>query len=409
MSASTDPVSPPRAVASPRIPPLVWVLGWVSLLTDISSEMILAVLPVYLGTVMGVSTATIGLIEGVAEATAAVVRVFSGAIGDRLGRYKALVVLGYGLSSVSKIVFPLAGTPMPIFAARIIDRVGKGLRTSPRDAMIARATPEAIRGQAFGLRQSLDTLGAVFGPLLAILILGVTHNDFQLLFWIAFVPGVLATIVLVRIAEEPQGGAAPLTRVPLTRADLAGLGRVFWWIAIGAALLTFGRGAKAFLVLRAENLGTPIWLVPIVFVIMNTVYAAAAYPVGWLSDRMDRRRLLALGIVVLIASDLLLAVAEGPWVGLAGVVLWGLHFGLTQGVLATLVVDSAPEPLRGTAFGVFSLLSGFALVTSGALGGLVWDIWGPATLFWLATAAAVLSLGMAWKPPTPIGSVTVPR
>ena len=409
MSASTDPVPANGTIPAPRIPHLVWVLGWVSLLTDISSEMILAVLPVYLGTVMGVSTATIGLIEGVAEATAAVVRVVSGAIGDRLGRYKALVVLGYGLSSVSKIVFPLAGTPLPIFAARIVDRVGKGLRTSPRDAMIARATAPEIRGEAFGLRQSLDTLGAVFGPLLAILILGLTHNDFQLLFWIAFVPGVLATIVLVRIAEEPMGGTAPLPRVPLTMADLAALGRAFWWIAVGAALLTFGRGAKAFLVLRAENLGTPIWLVPIVFVIMNAVYAAAAYPVGWLSDRMDRRRLLALGIVALIGSDLLLAVAEGPWVGLAGVVLWGLHFGLTQGVLATLVVDSAPEPLRGTAFGVFSLLSGFALVTSGALGGLVWDIWGPATLFWLATAAAVLSLGMAWNPPTLIGSVTVPR
>ena len=197
-----------------------------------------------------------------------------------------------------------------------------------------------------------------------------------------------------------MGGAQPLSRVPLTRADLAALGRAFWWIAIGAALLTFGRGAKAFLVLRTENLGMPIWLVPIAFVVMNSVYAAAAYPVGWLSDRMDRRRILALGIVVLIASDLLLAVAEGLWLGLAGVLLWGLHFGLTQGVLATLVVDSVPEPLRGTAFGVFSLLSGLALVMSGALGGLVWDIWGPSTLFWLATAAAVLSLGTAWKPRT---------
>ncbi len=218
-------------------------------------------------------------------------------------------------------------------------------------------------------------------------------------------PGVFAIVVLVRSAEEPTGGAPPLARVPLTRADLTRLGRAFWWIAFGAALITFGRGAKAFLVLRTENLGTPIWLVPIAFVVMNAVYAAAAYPVGWLSDRMDRRRLLALGIVVLIASDLLLAVAQGPWIGLAGVVLWGLHFGLTQGVLATLVVDSVPEPLRGTAFGVFSLLSGLALVASGALGGLVWGIWGPATLFWLATLAAVLSLGMAWRlPPRPLRS-----
>lgn len=399
MSAPTEPVSSPRDLPFPRIPLLVWVLGWVSLLTDISTEMILAVLPVYLGTVMGVSTAAIGLIEGLAEATAAAMRVVSGAVGDRLGRYKALVVLGYGLSAASKIVFPLAGTPLPVFAARIVDRVGKGLRTSPRDAIIARATPEAIRGQAFGLRQSLDTLGAVFGPLLAIVILWLSHNDFQLLFWIAIVPGVLAVLVLTR-AEEPAGGAPPLSRLPLTRADLAGLGRAFWWIALGAALLTFGRGAKAFLVLRTENLGTPIWLVPIAFVVMNAIYSAAAYPAGWLSDRMDRRAILAIGIVVLIGSDLLLAVAEGPWGGLAGVLLWGLHFGLTQGLLSTLVVDAVPEPLRGTAFGVFSLLSGLALVASGALGGLVWDVWGPATLFWLATAAATLSLATAWTPPS---------
>jgi MFS family permease len=395
------------STAPPRVPALVWVLGWVSLLTDISSEMILAVLPVYLGTVMGVSMATIGLIEGIAEATAAVMRVFAGAIGDKLGRYKAIVVFGYGLSALSKIVFPFAGSAGPIFAARIIDRVGKGLRTAPRDAMIARATHPSILGRAFGIRQSLDTLGAVFGPLLAILILGVTHNDFQLLFWIAFAPGVLAVIVLARAAEEPNGGAAPLQRIPLSRADLARLGFAFWWIAVGAAFLTFGRGAKAFLVLRTEDVGVPLWLVPIAFVIMNSVYAATAYPVGNLSDRIDRRMLLAAGIVVLILSDMMLAMASGPWVGLFGVLLWGLHFGMTQGVLATLVVDSAPESLRGTAFGVFSLLSGFALVASGALGGMVWDIWGPSTLFWLATAAATLSLATAWTPP--IGSAAVPR
>ena len=404
MTVSTPSTTAVGAVA--RVPTLVWVLGWVSLLTDISSEMILAVLPVYLGTVMGVSMATIGLIEGIAEATAAVMRVFAGAIGDKLGRYKAIVVFGYGLSSISKIVFPFAGTPAPIFAARILDRVGKGLRTSPRDAMIARATDPSILGRAFGIRQALDTLGAVFGPLLAIVILGVTHNNFQLLFWIAFVPGVLAVIVLARAAEEPAGGK-PLERMPLTRADMARLGFAFWWIAVGAALLTFGRGAKAFLVLRTEDVGVPLWLVPIAFVIMNTVYAASAYPVGSLSDRIDRRMLLFAGILVLILSDVALALATGPWVGLLGVLLWGLHFGMTQGVLATLVVDSAPEELRGTAFGVYSLLSGFALVASGALGGMVWDAWGPSMLFWLATSAATLSLAAAWKPP--IGSAAVPR
>ena len=391
----------PTASASVRLPLLVWVLGWVSLLTDISSEMILAVLPVYLGTVMGVSTATIGLIEGLAEATAAIVRVFAGAIGDRLGRYKALVVLGYGLSSVSKIVFPLAATAAPVFAARVLDRVGKGIRTAPRDAMIARATDPAILGAAFGLRQALDTLGAVIGPLLAIAILGVSGDDFRLLFWIAVVPGIAAVVVLAKAAEEPASVAAPTTRLPLSRADLAGLGRAFWWISIGAALLTFGRGAKAFLVLRTENLGTPIWLVPIAFVVMNLVYGATAYPVGRLSDRIDRRAILGAGILVLIASDVLLALASGPRVALAGVLLWGLHFGMTQGVLATLIVDSAPENFRGTAFGAFSLLSGLALVASGALGGLVWDLWGPAVLFWLATAAAILSLGMVWNPSAP--------
>lgn len=401
MSVSTATTLSPAAVP-PRVPALVWILGWVSLLTDISSEMILAVLPVYLGTVMGVSMAVIGLIEGIAEGTAAVMRVVAGAIGDKLGRYKGIVVFGYGLSALSKIVFPFAGTPMPIFAARIVDRVGKGLRTAPRDAMIARATDPAIHGRAFGLRQTLDTLGAVIGPLLAIAILWASQDNFQLLFWVAFVPGVLAVIVLARAAEEPLGGAAPLERLPLNRADLARLGFAFWWIAVGAALLTFGRGAKAFLVLRTENLGVSLWLVPIAFVAMNTIYALSAYPVGRLSDRVDRRTLLALGIGVLILCDALLAVATGPWVGLLGVMLWGLHFGMTQGVLSTLIVDSVPEQLRGTAFGAFSLLSGLALVASGALGGLVWDIWGPATLFWLATAAATLSLATAWKPKTAI-------
>ncbi len=397
MSVSTAPsVSTPSPTA--RVPTLVWILGWVSLLTDISTEMILAVLPVYLGTVMGVSMATIGLIEGLAEGIAAAFRVVAGAIGDRLGRYKAIVVFGYGLSAVSKIAFPFAGSPIPIFAARIVDRVGKGLRTAPRDAMIARATEPEIRGRAFGLRQTLDTLGAVIGPLLAIAILWASPENFQLLFWVAVVPAVLAVIVLARAAEEPLGGAAPLERLPLNRADLARLGFAFWWIAVGAALLTFGRGAKAFLVLRAENLGVPFWLVPIAFVLMNAIYALSAYPVGRISDRMDRRTLLALGILVLVLCDALLAVASGPWTGLLGVMLWGLHFGMTQGVLATLVVDSVPEPLRGTAFGAFSLLSGFALVASGALGGLVWDLWGPSTLFWLATAAAALSLATAWSP-----------
>lgn len=399
MSVSTASTISTAAVP-PRVPALVWILGWVSLLTDISSEMILAVLPVYLGTVMGVSMAMIGLIEGIAEGIAAMMRVVSGAIGDKLGRYKGIVVFGYGLSAISKIVFPFAGSPIPVFAARIVDRVGKGLRTAPRDAMIARATDPSIHGRAFGLRQTLDTLGAVIGPLLAIAILWASQDNFQLLFWIAFVPGVLAVIVLARAAEEPLGGSQPLERLPLNRADLASLGFAFWWIAVGAALLTFGRGAKAFLVLRTESLGVPLWLVPIAFVLMNTVYALSAYPVGRISDRVDRRTLLALGIGVLIACDALLAVATGPWVGLLGVLLWGLHFGMTQGVLATLIVDSVPETLRGTAFGAFSLLSGLALVASGALGGLVWDIWGPSTLFWLATAAATLSLATAWKPKT---------
>ncbi len=396
--SSAPPISTPTVAA--RVPPLVWILGWVSLLTDVSTEMILAVMPVYLGTVMGVSMATIGLIEGIAEGTAAAFRVLAGAIGDRLGRYKAIVVFGYGLSAISKIAFPFAGTPIPIVAARIVDRIGKGLRTAPRDAMIARATDPSIRGRAFGLRQTLDTLGAVIGPLLAIAILWASPDNFQLLFWVAFVPGVLAVIVLARAAEEPLGGAAPLERLPLNRADLARLGFAFWWIAVGAALLTFGRGAKAFLVLRTESLGVPLWLVPIAFVLMNAIYALSAYPVGWISDRMDRRTLLATGIVVLILCDALLAVTTGPWVGLLGVMLWGLHFGMTQGVLATLVVDSVPEALRGTAFGAFSLLSGLALVASGALGGLIWDTWGPSTLFWLATAAAALSLATAWKPKT---------
>lgn len=387
----------PAAATKPAIPGAVWLLGLVSLLTDISSEMIFAVLPVYLSTVMGMPMAVIGLIEGLAEATAAIVKIFAGLLADRWGRCRGLIVFGYALSAATKIVFPLAGVAAPIFAARIVDRVGKGLRTAPRDALIARVSPLAIRGKCFGVRQTLDSVGAVIGPLIAIVVMGWTGGDFTSVFWIAVLPGLLAVAVVVHLKEAPA--PLPLANAVLGRSGFAALGPMFWWITTLAVVMTLGRGAKAFLVLRTENVGTALWLVPLVFVIMNLVYALVAFPAGLLADRMNRHRLLTSGIALLVASDLILTLADRPWVVLAGVLLWGLHFGVTQGLLATLIADAVPDARHGTAFGIFNFASGFAMVAAGAGGGVVWDLWGPSALFAAGLAASLLAFALSLRPP----------
>ena len=370
-----------------QIPAGVWVLGFVSMLMDISSEMIHALLPIYMVTVLGTSTLAVGIIEGIAEATAAITKIFSGALSDWLGKRKGLAVLGYGMAAFTKPIFPLAPSLSWLIAARFIDRVGKGMRGAPRDALVADLASPEVRGASFGLRQSLDTIGAFVGPLLAILLMLWTANNFQAVFWIAVIPAFLAFGLIAFAVKEPER-PTELRKImsPLSRVELVRLGADYWWVVGIATVFTLARFSEAFLILRAQSVGLPIALVPAVMVLMNIVYAFAAYPAGVLSDRIDRHSILIAGLTLLIVADIVLALSGGI-VGVAlGVVLWGLHMGLTQGLLATLVADTAPAELRGTAYGMFNLMTGLALLAASVIAGALWDVIGPQGTF-LAGAA----------------------
>jgi len=360
---------------------------------DVSSEMIHALLPVYLVVVLGTSALSVGIIEGIAEATAAITKIFSGALSDKLGKRKALAALGYGLAAATKPVFPLASSLGWLVAARFIDRVGKGIRGAPRDALIADLSPAAIRGASFGLRQSLDTAGAFIGPLLAIALMALFANDFRTVFWFAVIPAALAFALVVFAVREPSRPAdAPQVRNPLSRAELGRLGALYWWVVAVATVFTLARFSEAFLILRANDIGVPLMWVPVVLVVMNVAYALSAYPVGALSDRMDRITLLLLGLALLIAADLVLGFTDDI-AGLAiGIALWGLHMGFTQGLLATLVADVAPAELRGTAYGMFNLATGIALLFASALAGALWDFVGPQATFLAGAIIAGLAL-----------------
>ena len=379
-----------------QIPSGVWVLGFVSLLMDISSEMIHSLLPMFMVTVLGTSVFAVGVIEGIAESTALIVKVFSGALSDYLGKRKVLAVVGYALGAATKPLFALASGIGLIVTARFVDRIGKGIRGAPRDAMVADLTPPQVRGAAFGLRQSLDTVGAFAGPLLATGLMLLWANDFRAVFWAACVPAALCVALLVVGVKEPDRPAAQARINPIGKASLARLGAAYWWVVAIGAVFTLARFSEAFLVLRAQQLGVPMALVPLVMVAMNLVYAASAYPFGKLSDTMSHRTLLALGLVVLVASDLLLGLAQHWSVAIAGVALWGIHMGMTQGLLATMVADTAPAELRGTAFGFFNLMSGLAMLASSMIAGALWDGFGSSATFFAGAAfCGVTLLGLA--------------
>ncbi len=378
------------------IPTGIWVLGLVSMLMDISSEMIHAILPIYLVTVLGTSTLTVGFIEGIAEATASITKVFSGALSDWLGKRKFLAALGYGLAAFTKPVFPLASGVGWLVAARFIDRIGKGIRGAPRDALIADIAPPALRGASFGLRQSLDTIGAFVGPLVAIMLLWVFPGQFHLVFWVAVIPAFLSfglIVIAIKEPERPEG--LRKVKSPLSRSEIARLGGMFWLVVAVATVFTLARFSEAFLILRSQATGLPVYLIPAILVLMNVVYALSAYPAGILSDRLDRPAMLIMGLLVLIAADLMLGFSASlAGVGL-GVVLWGLHMGLTQGLLSTLVADAAPAELRGTAFGLFNLLTGTATLAASVIAGELWD-WGGYRATFIAGAgfAAIAALGL---------------
>ena len=385
MSASEPPSTPAPAA---RLPAGIWVLGFVSLLMDISSEMIHALLPLFMVGTLGMSVALVGLLEGLAEATALILKVFSGVISDWFGKRKPLAVLGYGLGAATKPLFALATGPGMVFSARLLDRVGKGIRGAPRDALVADIAPPEQRGAAFGLRQSLDTVGAFLGPLLAVGLMLLWANDFRAVFAVAIVPAVLCVALLVLGVKEPERPAGAARTNSISKANLQRLPRAYWWVVGVGAVFTLARFSEAFLVLRAEQTGVALALVPLVMVAMNLVFSLTAYPFGKLSDRVSHQRLLLAGLAVLVLADVVLA-ASTHWAGLLlGVALWGVHMGMTQGLLAAMVADSAPADLRGTAYGFFNLMSGLAMLAASVLAGLLWQYWGPA---WTFGAGAVFS------------------
>jgi MFS family permease len=355
--------------------------------------MIHALLPVYLVTVLGTSTLTVGVIEGIAEATASIVKVFSGALSDWLGRRKFLAALGYGLAAFTKPVFPLAPSVPWLVAARFVDRVGKGIRGAPRDALVADISPADLHGASFGLRQSLDTVGAFVGPLLAILLMWLTASNFTAVFWFAVIPAFLSMgLMILGVSEPERPPGLRQVRFPLSRVELKRLGAAYWLVIMVATVFALARFSEAFLVLRALSTGLPAILVPGVMVVMNFVYALAAYPAGVLSDEGSRLQVLVIGLLLLVAADVVLAFASGIPAVAVGVALWGLHMGFTQGLLSAFIADTAPQELRGTAFGMFNLVTGLALLVASIIAGALWDAAGPKGTFLAGAAFAVIAL-----------------
>jgi len=389
------------------LPRGVWALGFVSLFMDISSELIHSLLPVFMSTVLGASMMTIGMVEGIAEAAASVVKVFSGTISDALGKRKGLAVLGYGLAAVTKPIFPLAGTMGWVFTARFLDRIGKGFRGAPRDALVADITPRQLWGAAYGFRQSLDSVGAFLGPCLAVAFMAWLANDIRAVLWVAVIPAFISVAVLILgVQEHERGEISPGIQNRFTLFAIQQLPLRYWFIVLLSAVFTLARFSEAFLVLRALDVGLSIGYVPLVMIVMNIVYAVSAYPAGIAADHLNRRTLLTVGLAMLIAADIVLAAAASPLTAFVGAGFWGLHMGLTQGLFAKLVADVAPTELRGTAFGLFNLVGGGALLLASVLAGALWNVLGaPATFVAGAVFAALAAFGLLAyrKPPSPVG------
>jgi MFS family permease len=381
------------------LPGGIWALGFVSMFMDISSELVHSLLPVFMATVLNTSMATIGIIEGIAEATAAITKVFSGAISDFMGKRKLLAGIGYGLAAITKPIFPLAASVGWVFAARFIDRIGKGIRGAPRDALVADLTPVAMRGAAYGLRQSLDSVGAFIGPLLAVSLMAWFADDIRAVLWVAVVPAFIAVAVLVFGVHDPDHRLNDSThRNSLTFRAAAQLPSRYWLIVLVGAVCTLARFSEAFLVLRAQDVGLPLGYVPLVLIVMNVVYTVTAYPSGVVADRLSQRTLLIIGLVMLVVADIVLAAATSPLSAFVGAGFWGLHMGLTQGLFAKLVADNAPAALRGTAFGAFNLIGGCALLLASVIAGALWSAFGAPITFFVGAGFSLLAVFglLAW-------------
>ena len=379
--------------SSVKIPKSIWALGFVSLFMDVSSELIHSLMPIFMVTTLGVSVTAVGVVEGIAEATALLTKIVSGTLSDYLGKRKLLTLIGYGLAAITKPLFPLADSLGLVLASRFLDRVGKGIRGAPRDALIGDIAPPEIRGACFGLRQSMDTVGAFIGPLLAMLFLVVFAGHIRAVLWVAVIPAFISVAILAFGVREPENSRpAGGIRVPIRFRDVRRFGKPYWQMVAIAGVLTLGRFSEAFLILKAQDVGLPLVLVPMVMVVMNIVYALAAYPAGVLSDRISRMSILLVGVAFLVAAGLVLAVANGPWLLMLGVSLWGIHLGLSQGLFAAMIVDTTPAELRGTAFGVFNFVSGIAMLVASVVAGVLWDRYGSGATFLAGAAFAGIAL-----------------
>jgi MFS family permease len=391
--------SPRTGAERLRIPRTIWALGFVSLFMDLSSELVHSLLPVFMVTTLGASALTVGVIEGVAEATAMLVKVFSGAISDFMGRRKGLLLLGYGLAALSKPLFPLAHSVEVVFTARFLDRIGKGIRGAPRDALVADVSPPEIRGACFGLRQSMDTVGAVLGPALAILLM-LWLADIQLVLWFAVIPATIAVaLIFVGVKEPAPASSERKFRSPIHWRVLPEFSTGYWWVVIIGGVFTLARFSEAFLVLRAQQIGLSVTWVPLVMVVMALFYTLSAYPAGWLSDRISRTKLLCLGMGLLILADLVLAGSSSFSTMMLGVALWGLHMGFSQGILTSLVADTAPMELKGTAFGIFNLVSGACMLIASVLAGGLWQSIGSDNTFLMGALLAATALFLLFASP----------
>ncbi len=385
-----------KAAVWRALPAGIWAMGMGSMFMDISSELIHSLLPVFMATTLGVSVVTIGVIEGVAEATAAITKVFSGTLSDFLRKRKLLMILGYGLAALTKPIFPLASSVGWVFGARFVDRIGKGIRGAPRDALIADIAAPELRGAAYGLRQALDSVGAFLGPVLAVLAMAWFADNIRSALWVAVLPACIAVAILVLFVKEPEHSSTGAAgRPPLRLADIRQLPLRYWLIVWMGAVFTLARFSEAFLVLRAQDVGLGLGYVPLVMIVMNIFYAGFAYPAGAAADRLSPRMLLFVGLLLLIAADLIFAAATTPLLTFAGAALWGLHLAFTQGLLSKLVADTSPALLRGTAFGVFNLVSGVALLLASTIAGALWVSIGASATFLAGGAfAAFAALGL---------------
>jgi len=377
-----------------RLPSAVWALGLTSLFMDISSETIHSILPTFLVIGLGTSAVYLGVIEGVAEATACIVKVFSGVLSDYMGRRKPLALLGYGMAALTKPLFPLASSAGTVFLARFVDRIGKGIRGAPRDALVADVTPPEQRGAAFGLRQSLDTVGAFAGPVLAMLLALAFAGELRTVLWIAVIPAFISVAVLWIGVREPA--SAPQVKGRSVNLNVRAMPLSFWVVCTVASVFMLSRFSEAFLVLVGTRAGLTPALTPLALVAMNLAYLLSAYPVGKLSDRIEKPQLLVFGCGILAIANCTLAFATTPVLLIVGALLWGLHMGFTEGVFAAMVANSAPKDLRGSAFGIFNLLRGLVLLVASVAAGVLWEEVGPQATFGFGSALAVATVVALW-------------